>query len=139
MKQDKIKRYTLRFGIVFFIVLAILTYFSKTIDNLLLPKVRVYEIEEGRLNEEERNINITYLVPMSAVVAEGDIGIVYITVDNEENDNITVEAVDVKIKGNDELYYEVEKMGPYLDLSGEMAVYSTSKSISDGDRVYVEE
>lgn len=40
MKQDKFKRIVIKFGIVFFIVMLFLTYFSKTIDNLLLPKVR---------------------------------------------------------------------------------------------------
>ena len=47
-----------------------------------------------------------------------------------------VEEMDVKITNIDDLYYEVISDRLY---SGMEVVYSTSKSISYGDRVYVEE
>ena len=46
MKKDKLKKYALRFGIAFLIALALLTYFSTTIDNILLPQVKVTEVKE---------------------------------------------------------------------------------------------
>lgn len=44
MKKEKLKKYSIRFGVAFFIVLAFLTYFSSTIDNMLLPQVKVTQI-----------------------------------------------------------------------------------------------
>ncbi len=41
MKKDKLKSVVLKFSIVFFIVIALLTYFSKTINNMILPKFKV--------------------------------------------------------------------------------------------------
>ena len=45
MKKDKLKSVVLKFSIVFFIVIALLTYFSKTINNMLLPKVKVVSVQ----------------------------------------------------------------------------------------------
>lgn len=45
MKKDKLKSVVLKFSIVFFIVIALLTYFSKTINNMLLPKVKVVSVD----------------------------------------------------------------------------------------------
>lgn len=51
MKKDKLKSVVLKFSIVFFIVIALLTYFSKTINNMLLPKVKVVSVQTGVIDD----------------------------------------------------------------------------------------
>ncbi|MEE0740591.1 hypothetical protein [Ruminococcus sp.] len=135
MKSDKLKRYVVRFAIAFFLILAVLTYFSSTIDNMLLPKVKVTELSAGSLEENYRGMETRYLVPLSAVSGFGDSGTLYII--NEQDPNKpTITEYSVAIHGSDNLFYEVS--GSRL-WSGMQVVYSTSKDISNGDRVYIEE
>ena len=109
MKKDKLKSVVLKFSIVFFIVIALLTYFSKTINNMLLPKVKV----DG----------------------EGNTGIVFV-INKTENGDATVEEVSVDICNSDELYCEVTSDSLFGD---SQVVYKTTKSIENGSSVYIEE
>lgn len=68
MKKDKLKKYSIRFGITFLIVIAFLTYFSGTIDNMLLPQVKVSDVAYGTINGEQSRDD-RYLIPLSAVIA----------------------------------------------------------------------
>ena len=54
----------------------------------------------------------------------------------DENNKTTVNEATVNLKNSDDLYYEVTSDEMY---SGMKVVYSTSKSISNGDRVYIVE
>ena len=132
MKQDKLKRTVIIFGIVFLIVMLFLTYFSKTIDNLLLPKVKISDVTTGSLSEYPDNMHTHYLLPLSSVVSEE---VVYI-INTDENGNVTVSSVSVAVCDSDDLYYEVTSDSLFSDMQ---VVYMTSKEISDGDRVYIEE
>lgn len=134
MKKEKLKKYSIRFGVAFFIVLAFLTYFSSTIDNMLLPQVKVTQISYGTLDGEQSSDD-RYLIPISAVVAMGDTGSVFIA-RTDENNKTTVSEVTVDIINRDDLYYEVTSDDIY---GGMDVVYSTSKSISNGDRVHITE
>jgi hypothetical protein len=134
MKKDKLKKYSIRFGVAFFIVLAFLTYFSSTIDNMLLPQVKVSDVAYGTINGEQSQDD-RYLIPISAVIAMGDTGSVFVT-RTDENNKTTVNEATVNLKNSDDLYYEVTSDEMY---SGMKVVYSTSKSISNGDRVYIVE
>lgn len=134
MKKDKLKKYSIRFGVAFFIVLAFLTYFSGTIDNMLLPQVKVSDVAYGTINGEQSRDD-RYLIPLSAVIAMGDTGSVFVT-KTDENNKTTVSEATVNIKNSDDLYYEVTSDEMY---GGMKVVYSTSKSISNGDRVYIVE
>lgn len=134
MKKDKLKKYALRFGIAFLIALALLTYFSTTIDNILLPQVKVTEVTYGTIDGEQSQDD-RYLIPISAVIAMGDTGSVFVT-RTDENNKTTVNEATVNIKNSDDLYYEVTSDEMY---GGMKVVYSTSKSISNGDRVYIVE
>lgn len=135
MMQNKLKKYSIRAGIVFLITLALLTYLSETIDNMLLPKVKTADIIAGTLSGENGgDMKTKYLLPLSSVEALGDSGIVYV-IDPYDTDKTTVSEISVTITGQDDLYYEVTS-----SFFGDMqVVYKTSKSISDGDRVYIEE
>jgi hypothetical protein len=134
MKNEKLKRYYMKIGIIFLIVLAMLTYISTTIDNMLLPQVKITEVEveslEGLSSETTK-----YLIPVSSVIDSGDTATTFV-VNTDENGKSTVEEVLVEITGSDELYYEVTSDSIYSDTQ---VVYSTSKSISNGDRVYINE
>lgn len=132
MQQDKVKRLVIKFGIVFFIIMLFLTYFSKTIDNLLLPKVKVSEVLTGSLSEYPDNMHTHYLLPLSSVVSEEEVYAINIL----ENGDVTVNCVSVNICDSDDLYFEVTSDSLFSDMQ---VVYKTSKDISDGDRVYVEE
>lgn len=134
MKKDKLKKYSIRFGITFLIVIAFLTYFSSTIDNMLLPQVKVSDVAYGTINGEQSQDD-RYLIPISAVIAMGDTGSVFVT-RTDENNKTTVNEATVNLKNSDDLYYEVTSDEMY---SGMKVVYSTSKSISNGDRVYIVE
>lgn len=133
--QNKIKKYSMRAGIAFFIIITVLTYLSDTIDNMLLPKVKTADIIAGTLSGENGgDMKTKYLLPLSSVEALGDSGIVYV-IDPYDTDKTTVSEISVTITGQDDLYYEVTS-----SFFGDMqVVYKTSKSISDGDRVYIEE
>lgn len=134
MKKDRLKKYSLRFGIAFLIILALLTYFSSTVDNMLMPKVKTARFKYGALDgsesEEEK-----FQVPISSLVSDGDNDKVFCTYTDEETGITTVQEVEVFVTGGDELYYEVTG-GLFSPLR---VVYWTSKDIADGDRVYVEE
>lgn len=80
MKKDKLKSVVLKFSIVFFIVIALLTYFSKTINNMLLPKVKVVSAQTGVIDDTEgsNDMKTHYLLPVSSVDGTGDTGIVFV-------------------------------------------------------------
>ena len=134
IKKDKLKKYSIRFGVAFFIVLAFLTYFSSTIDNMLLPQVKVTQISYGTIDGNQSSDD-RYLIPISAVIAMGDTGSVFVT-RTDENNKTTVSEATVNIENSDDLYYEVTSDDIY---GGIEVVYSTSKSISNGDRVHIAE
>lgn len=134
MKKDKFKKYSIRFGIAFLIVIAFLTYFSSTIDNILLPQVKVAQVSYGTIDGEQ-SMEDRYLIPVSAVTAMGDIGTVFVA-ETLENNRTTISEITVNIKNGDDLYYEVTSEHIF---SGTEVVYSTSKSISSGDRVHITE
>lgn len=134
MKKEKLKKYSIRFGVAFFIVLAFLTYFSSTIDNMLLPQVKVTQISYGTIDGNQSSDD-RYLIPISAIIAMGDTGSVFVT-RTDENNKTTVSEATVNIENSDDLYYEVTSDDIY---GGIEVVYSTSKSISNGDRVHIAE
>ena len=134
MKKEKLKKYSIRFGVAFFIVLAFLTYFSSTIDNMLLPQVKVTQISYGTIDGNQSSDD-RYLIPISAVIAMGDTGSVFVT-RTDENNKTTVSEATVNIENSDDLYYEVTSDDIY---GGIEVVYSTSKSISNGDSVHIAE
>ena len=134
MKKEKLKKYSIRFGVAFFIVLAFLTYFSSTIDNMLLPQVKVTQISYGTIDGNQSSDD-RYLIPISEVIAMGDTGSVFVT-RTDENNKTTVSEATVNIENSDDLYYEVTSDDIY---GGIEVVYSTSKSISNGDRVHIAE
>lgn len=131
MKQVKFKRIVIKSGIVFFIVILFLTYFSKTIDNLLLPKVKVSDVITGSLSEYPDTMHTHYLLPLSSVVSEE----VYV-INTLKNGDVSVSCVSVNICDSDDLYFEVTSDSLFSDMQ---VVYKTSKDIFDGDRVYIEE
>ena len=128
------KKHIVRFGITFFIIIALLTYFSKTIDNFLLPQVKVTYIETGTLNEfgAYGDMKTHYLLPLSSVTSFGNEGTVYV-LPTEESDEVMECAV--QICRSDDFYYEVTSDNLYPDMR---VIYSVSKPIHNGDRVYVE-
>ena len=134
MIKNKLKKYALRFGIAFLLALALLTYFSTTIVNILLPQVKVTEVTYGTIDGEQSRDD-RYLLPLSAVDAMGNTGTVFVA-KTDENNKTTVSEVTVDIKNSDDLYYEVTSDNIY---SGMEVVYSTSKSIANGDRVHIAE
>lgn len=103
-------------------------------DNMLLPQVKVSDVAYGTINGEQSRDD-RYLIPLSAVIAMGDTGSVFVT-KTDENNKTTVSEATVNIKNSDDLYYEVTSDEMY---GGMKVVYSTSKSISNGDRVYIVE
>lgn len=137
MKKDKLKSVVLKFSIVFFIVIALLTYFSKTINNMLLPKVKAVSVQTGVIDDTEgsNDMKTHYLLPVSSVDGAGDTGIVFV-INKTENGDATVEEVSVDICNSDELYYEVTSNSLFGD---SQVVYKTTKSIENGSSVYIEE
>lgn len=136
MMQHKLKKYSIRAGIIFLITLALLTYLSTTIDNMLLPKVKTSEVIAGTLSgENDGDMKTKYLLPLSSVNSFGDSASVFV-IDPYITDKTTVSEIFVTITGQDELYYEVTSNSLFSDMT---VIYKTSKSISDGDRVYIEE
>ena len=129
------KKHIAKFAIIFFIVIALLTYFSKTIDNFLLPQVKVTNLETGTLNEQSasNDMKTHYLIPLSSVTSFGSDGTVFV-LQTEESDTVT--EVSVTIHDSDDFYYEVTSDDLYSEMR---VVYSVSKPIANGDRVYVEE
>ena len=129
------KKHIAKFAIIFFIVIALLTYFSKTIDNFLLPQVKVTNLETGSLNEQSasNDMKTHYLIPLSSVTSFGSDGTVFV-LQTEESDTVT--EVSVTIHDSDDFYYEVTSDDLYSEMR---VVYSVSKPIANGDRVYVEE
>ena len=73
-----------------------------------------------------------YLLPLSSVVSAEEVYVI----NTLENGDVTVSCVSVNICDSDDLYYEVTSDSLFSDMQ---VVYKTSKDISDGDRVYIEE
>lgn len=135
MKKNKLKKYCLKTGIVFFIILALLTFFSSTIDNMLLPKVKVTDVQTGSLDKNYNGMETRYLVPVSSVVGFEGIRSVFVLF-TDENNKSSVNEIKVNVIDSDDFYCEVTCENLFSNMQ---VVYSTSKDISDGDRVYVEE
>lgn len=136
MKKDKLKKHSIHFAVIFFLVIALLTYLSDTIDTMLLPKVKTTEIISGALVETTNPNEDKYLVPLSAISGFGEDACVFVVQQyNEKGDN-KVRSESVYITNQDEMYCEVTADNLY---AGMKIVYNTSKSINNGDRVYVEE
>lgn len=136
MKKDKLKKLSVSFAIVFFLVLALLTYFSDTIDTMLLPKVKTTSVITGTLSEDE-NPNITkYLIPLSAISGFGEGASVYVIQPYGNEKDTVISEVSVNISTQDEMYAEVTSDALY---GGTMVIYSSSKNIYNGDRVYIDE
>lgn len=138
MNKDKLKRRSVRAGAVFLIAVALLTYFSDTIDTMLLPKVKVTQVIADTLTgEKDDNPNIThYIIPHSAISVMGNQGIVY-AVKRYTDTKGYVYSVYVEIEAQDELYCQVTSNGELFN--GQSIIYSTSKEFSGGSRVYIEE
>lgn len=134
MVREKIKKYSIRFGIAFFIILALLTYFSATIDNMLLPQVKVSEIIPGTIDGKNSDSQ-KYLIPKSSVTDEfGSPTVFVIDSSLEDSQNAVVNEIAVTIDKSNDLYYEVTGS----DISSSFkVVYSASKDIYDNDRVYI--
>lgn len=135
--MSKLKKFILRFGIAFLIILALLTYFSDTIDNMLLPRVKTTMAEAGRINERigTSDMKSHYLLPLSSVEVTYDTGTVYTVIKVENGDSI-VQEITVDICDSNDWCCEVTSD---LLSSDSYVVYETSKSIYQGCRVYVEE
>lgn len=138
MKKDRIKKISLIAGIVFFLVLLFLTYFSSTIDAMLVPNVKTTEVirvepesEHSMYGYEDR-----FLIPIKAVSGFGNGGTVYVVNFNWGDGSYFVSEVGIQIVNDDGMYYEVISSG--LN-GGNQIVYSTSKNLKNGDRVYVVE
>ncbi len=136
MKKDKIKRISLIAGVVFFLVILFLTYFSSTIDAMLIPNVKTTEVmrvesdtEHGMYGYEDR-----FLVPIKAVSGFGDSGTVFVI--NWINGEYYADEISVQIVNDDGMYYEVISSELY---GGNRIIYSTSKALTSGDRVYIVE
>ena len=66
--MNKLKKYSVRCGIIFLLTLAFLTYFSDTIDYMLLPKVKVATVEMGSIEGATTvGMKQKYIVPLSEV------------------------------------------------------------------------
>ena len=136
MKNDKIKRISLILGVVFLLGLLFLTYFSSTIDAMLLPNVKTTEVQRVDNSEEGHYYGRQdlFLVPVKAVSGFGSSGTVYVV--NWVDGSYYANSVTVQIISSDGMYYQVESSGLY---GGNRIIYSTSKSLENGDRVFVVE
>lgn len=133
-KENRLKKYSLRFAIVFFIILAFLTYFSATIENMLLPQVKTADVIPGRIGEDDGSLTTKYLLPISSVVADGKSGTVFV-IEDDGDGKTTAREIQVDIKNSDSFYYEVTSTSLFSDME---VIYKTSKDVFDGDRVYIE-
>lgn len=137
--RKKIKKITVVFAVVFFSLVAVLTYFSDTIDRMLLPQVKTCEAVLSDLKGNTRIYN-KYLIPKSVITVDGDTGTVYYAQRiTDSGDEAYVYELQVSITGSDELYYEVSNSNGDMFTTSLQLIYSTSKNISDGDRVYIVE
>lgn len=134
-KVNRLKKYSLRFGIVFFIVLLFLTYFSATIENMLLPQVKTTDVMPGRIGEDDGNMTTKYLLPISSVIPNGENGTVFV-VQKDENGKTVAKEVLVDIKNSDDFYYEVTSKSLFSDMK---VIYETTKDLINGGRVNIEE
>ncbi len=135
MSKKKFKTYIIKVAIGFIILLGILTYFSTTIDNMLLPQVKVTEVTAGMLDGSYESMETSYLLPLSSVVNNDENATAYI-ISYDKNEREIVHEISVEIKNEDSFYYEVRSKELF---EGYQVIYETSKDISDGDRVYIEE
>lgn len=134
MKAQKFKKIVLVVAVVFISAVILLAYFSDTIDNMLLPKVKSTEVIRGTLSGELENPNEDrFLVPISAVSGFGYGSSVFKL--NYYDDEYYVEEVDITILDSDEMYFEVTASELY---GGNQVIYDASKDIKHGDRVHRE-
>lgn len=134
MKISKLKKIVIYVSVMFLSLVLLLIYFSGTIDTMLLPKVKTTEVIRGALDGELENPNEDrFLVPLSAVNGFGDSG--YVLIMSKYPEGYFVEAAEVTILSQDDMYCEVSSGSIF---GGNRVVYSTSKPINGGDRVYPE-
>lgn len=134
-KVNRLKKYSLRFGIVFFIVLLFLTYFSATIENMLLPQVKTTDVMPGRIGEDDGSMTTKYLLPVSSVISNGENGTVFVVQRDEKGKTVAKEVL-VDIKNSDDFYYEVTSKDLFSDME---VIYKTTKDLINGGRINIEE
>ncbi|MGN0488330.1 MAG: hypothetical protein ACI4HO_03585 [Ruminococcus sp.] len=131
----KLKKFTITFGIIFLAILGLLTYFSGTIDHMLLPQVKVCNIIFGDLQGYTNNDDV-FLIAKSALVDEGNTGSIYVADGYGEFETTTVTEYMVEIMDSNEFYYQVKSK----EISSSMlTVYNTSKEFQNRDRVFIVE
>ena len=134
MKKTKFQKAIIVCAVIFLAGVMLLTYFSETIDNMLLPKVKTTEVIRGSLSGELENPNENrFLVPVSAVAGFGFGSSVFrLYFDGKD---YYVEEVGITIIDEDDMYYEVTAFDLF---GGNQIVYDASKDIKSGDRVHRE-
>lgn len=128
MKKEH-KPFIIKAAVIFFAVLGVLTYFSKTIENTLLPQVRTDMI--STVTDENDPSKSYILVPKSAVSRMGDEALFYML----PNGSDRVYEVFSEIVDEDDLYYIIAD--DYSVLPGSKAVWYTNKELHNNDKVYV--
>lgn len=133
--MKKLRKALVIFGIVFFAVIGLLTYFSSTIKYMLLPRISVTYIDGGKLSESSPDESGVYLVPINAITDTGDTAVLFVF-HSEDGSIGYVEEVSANIRDKNDMYYEV-KMDPIF--SSYPVVYETSKDLSSGAQAVLED
>lgn len=104
--RKTIQKLAIRFGIVFFGILALLTYFSGTIDRMLLPKVSVTEVRSGTLSDFSEYTSRLFYTDVSTLTNSCDCAVDKVYVKSGE----TVKKGDKLIKYNSDNLEKLKKL-----------------------------
>lgn len=119
-------------GVVFLVIVGLLTYFSSTIDRMLLPQVKVSEPVLSDIEGNTYFIN-KYLIPKTALTEDGTVYVVY---KDDFSDVGTVDEISVQVNAEDDIYYEIQS--DHINIS-QSVIYAASKEFEVGGRVYIAE
>lgn len=133
--RNKLRKFSIIFGIIFFAVVAVLTYSANAIEHMMLPRVSVADINSGTIADATQTPEDIFLIPISSVI-EDDSG-TYVNVVRFDKENTgTAHKAYVDILDNNDIYYEVQMNGIYAMYS---VIYEWSRDLEENEVVVVEE
>jgi multidrug efflux pump subunit AcrA (membrane-fusion protein) len=96
MKTEKRKKMILKISMVFLIVIAMLTFFSNTINNFLLPQVNIVYIDKGSLNRSIEKEGKIEMLNKQDIYASGEWKVkeIYVKKDQKVKKGMAIALVD---------------------------------------------
>lgn len=127
--RKKVRKFIICFGVIFFLVIGLLTYFSTKIDALLYPVVTAANPYRGSLDPRESTYNYSMPIVPTSSIRDGKL---WYVAKNSQGDYY-VHSTEVDVVRQTAVRTEIADIDPSISL----VICDSNKEIQNGDRVLV--